>query len=386
MGKYNFDKIVNRLDKESHKYSENNPNILPMWVADMDFEVFPKITEAIINRTTTPCYGYTSIPDEFFLAYINYWKRHHNAIFKIEDCIFCTGVVAAIDSIFKHHIQKGKKIVLQTPVYHTFFHCIENNGLIAIENQLKYEDGHYSIDFEDLENKLQDKDVGAFLFCNPHNPTGHIFMKEEINKIIEICMKNDVLLISDEIHSEIRETGYTCNSVLSTNINYDKVIVLLAGSKCFNLAGLHSSLVVIKNKELHSTIQDGIYQDDIGEPNYFACDANIVAFNEGDEWLEEMNDYVTINKQYVRDFFKNEELGIKVINGEATYLLWLDVSKYTNNSKEFAEDLKKKTGLWLTCGLGFRGNGKHFVRMNVATSYKNVVDGCNRLKKYIKSL
>ena len=199
-------------------------------------------------------------------------------------------------------------------------------------------------------------------------------------------MKNDVLLISDEIHSEIRETGYTCNSVLSTNINYDKVIVLLAGSKCFNLAGLHSSLVVIKNKELHSTIQDGIYQDDIGEPNYFACDANIVAFNEGDEWLEEMNDYVTINKQYVRGFFKSEELGIKVINGKATYLLWLDVSKYTNNSKEFAEDLKKKTGLWLTCGLGFRGNGKYFVRMNVATSYKNVVDGCNRLKKYIKSL
>jgi len=383
MGKYNFDKIVDRYNKQSHKYDCKDKNILPMWVADMDFECFEGITNAINNRTKTPCYGYTAVPKEFFSAYSNYWKRHYSVNFSEEECVFSTGVVASIDSIFRHMLKPGNKVVVQTPVYHTFFHCIENNGLIAVENQLKYEKGEYHIDFDGLERLLQQNDVKAMIFCNPHNPTGYLFNKEEVNKIASLCYDNNVLLISDEIHSEIKDPGYKYCSSLNADKKYlDNIIVLLAGSKCFNIAGLHSSIAVIKNKALRDAFQEAVYHDDVGETNYFACDGNIAAFNDGDQWLDEMNEYVTKNKQYVVDFFKKEK--INVVCGHATYLVWIDLSDYTNDSEEFCNKLKKATGLWLTSGKDFRGNGLYFVRMNVATSYDNVVDGCNRLKRFLK--
>lgn len=382
MGKYNFDQIVDRYNKQSHKYDDIDKSILPMWVADMDFECFPGITKAIENRLQTPCYGYTSIPKELFTAYKNYWKRHYDIDFMEEECVFSTGVVASIDSIFKHLVKPNTKVVLQTPVYHTFFHCIENNGLGFVENQLIYDNGEYHIDFDNLEKCLKDKDVETMIFCNPHNPTGYLFNEEEVNRIARLCHENNILLISDEIHSEIRDPGYNYCSTLKADKYLDKVIVLLAGSKCFNIAGLHSSIAVIKNKELRDAFQDAVYHDDVGEVNYFACDANIAAFSDGDEWLSEMNEYVSRNKRYVIDFFRKEN--INVIGGHSTYLLWIDLRKYTDNSLSFCGQLKKETGLWLTPGMGFHGDGRYCVRMNVATSFDNVKDGCDRLLTFLK--
>ena len=383
MSKYNFDKVIDRHNKQSYKYMEADPNVLPMWVADMDFECFPGITEAISKRLQTPCYGYTYVPDEFFLAYVNYWKRHYSVNFEVKNCIYSTGVVASIDSILKHLVEKGKKVVVQTPVYHTFFHCIENNGLIVVENKLVYQNDEYKVDYDLLERQLSDNDVKAFIFCNPHNPTGYIYNHQEINKIAEICSKNDVILISDEIHSEIRDPGFNYHSMLEADEKYlDNVIVLLAGSKCFNIAGLHSSVAVVKNAELHEKVQAGIYADDIGEANYFACDANIAAFNDGDQWLDEMNNYIAKNRKFVEEFF--EDSGLKIIKSHSTYLLWIDISKYSDDSEKFCDELKAKTGLWLSHGKQFRGDGLTFVRMNIATSFANVIDGCNRLKSFIE--
>ena len=380
MGKYNFDNIVNRYNKQSHKYDDIDTSILPMWVADMDYECFPGITKAIEKRLETPCYGYTSIPKEFFTAYKNYWKRHYDIDFLEDECVFSTGVVASIDSIFKHLVRPHSKVVLQTPVYHTFFHCIENNGLGFVENQLVYEDGEYHVDFSNLEECLKRDDVETMIFCNPHNPTGYLFNEEEVKRIVELCHENNILLISDEIHSEIRDPGYQyCSSLKADYL--DKVIVLLAGSKCFNIAGLHSSIAVIKNKELREAFQDAVYHDDVGEVNYFACEANIAAFSDGDEWLDEMNEYVSRNKRYVIEFFKKEN--INVVGGHSTYLLWIDLRKYTDDSLSFCEELKKETGLWLTPGMGFHGDGRYCVRMNVATSFANVKDGCDRLLSFL---
>jgi len=382
MGKYNFNKIINRYNKESHKYDEITEDVLPMWVADMDFECFEGITNAIKNRLNTPCYGYTAVPKEYFTAYVNYWKRHYGINFSEDECVFSTGVVASIDSIFRHIVKPHSKIIVQSPVYHTFFHCIENNGLEAIENELIYENGDYHIDFAGLEKLLKMSDVGAMIFCNPHNPTGHIFSLEEVNEVARLCYENNVLLISDEIHSEIVDPGYHyCPSLKADSKYLDNLIVLLAGSKCFNIAGLHSSIAVIKNKALRDEFQAAVYHDDVGEVNYFACDANIAAFNDGDEWLKEMNEYVYNNKKYVIDFFKKEN--INVVSGHATYMVWIDLKDYTSDSEQFCDELKKEEGLWLTSGKDFRGNGQYFVRMNLATSFDNVVDGCNRLLKFL---
>ena len=381
MGKYNFNKIINRYNKQSHKYDGITEDVLPMWVADMDFECFDGITKAIENRLKTPCYGYTAVPREFFSAYVNYWERHYSVNFSEDECVFSTGVVASIDSIFRHLVKPNSKVIVQSPVYHTFFHCISNNGLGVVENKLVYKNGEYRIDFVDLENSLKQDDVSVMIFCNPHNPTGYLFNEDEVNEIARLCYENNVLLVSDEIHSEIRDPGYNYCSSLKAEKYIDNIIVLLAGSKCFNIAGLHSSIAVIKNKELRDKFQDAVYHDDVGECNYFACDANIAAFNDGDQWLDEMNEYVYKNKQYVIDFFRKEN--INVIAGHATYLLWIDLSKYTDDSEKFCDDLKKEVGLWLSSGKDFYGNGQYFVRMNVATSFDNVVDGCNRLLKFI---
>ena len=381
MGKYNFNKIINRYNKQSHKYDGIGEDVLPMWVADMDFECFDGITNAIENRLKTPCYGYTAVPKEFFSAYVNYWKRHYSVNFTEEECVFSTGVVASIDSIFRHLIKPSSKVVVQSPVYHTFFHCISNNGLGVVENKLVYENGDYHIDFADLEKSLKQDDVTVMIFCNPHNPTGYLFNEEEVNEIARLCYENNVLLVSDEIHSEIRDPGYNYCSSLKAEKYIDNIIVLLAGSKCFNIAGLHSSIAVIKNKELRDKFQEAVYHDDVGECNYFACDANIAALNDGDQWLDEMNEYVFKNKQYVIDLFRKEN--INVIAGHATYLVWIDLSEYTDDSEKFCDELKKEVGLWLSSGKDFYGNGQYFVRMNVATSFDNVVDGCNRLLKFI---
>lgn len=245
-----------------------------------------------------------------------------------------------------------------------------------------YEGNDYHVDFSNLERLLKDDEASAMIFCNPHNPTGYLFNEEEVNEIARLCKENNVLLISDEIHSEIRDPGYNYCSSLKATKYLDNIIVLLAGSKCFNIAGLHSSIAVIKNQKLRDEFQAAVYHDDVGEVNYFACEANIAAFNDGDQWLDEMNEYVYKNKQYVVDFFKKEN--INVISGHATYLVWIDLHEYTSDSEKFCDELKKDVGLWLSSGKDFYGNGQYFVRMNVATSFDNVVDGCNRLKAFLR--
>lgn len=386
MNKYNFDEIANRLNTNSIKYSLGE-EVLPMWVADMDFKVLPDIQEVIISRVNIGAYGYSEVPLTYFEAYKNFYKRHHHITFETSDCIFSTGIVAAIDSIFKHNLKKDEKVLMLTPIYHIFFNCVKNNNLELVEQQFEYDQTSYKIDYEKLENTIKAKQIKALLLCNPHNPNGYIFSKEELNKIAKMCFENGVLLLSDEIHGEIIDPGYIYHSILEVNEKYlENVIALFSGSKVFNIAGLHSACIVIKNKALREKVQEGIYHDDIGEANFFSVDANIAAFNKGDEWIKELNEYLLINKNYVYSFLNERLPLLKYIPSRATYLLWIDISSYLDDSKKFAEELKKNYGLWVSPGSIFKGNGKSFIRINIATSLKNVKLAMEKLENYCKSI
>ena len=245
-----------------------------------------------------------------------------------------------------------------------------------------FKKGQYCVDFDGLEALLKDSTNLVLLLCNPHNPVGRIWSEEELKRIVELCHKYHVLIISDEIHCDITEPGHQYNSILKYS---DDAIALLAPSKAFNLAGLKSSVVVTRNKSLLKEIRNGLGKDDLGEPNYFACDATIAAFDKGDQWIDELNQYLLNNKKYIQDYLKKNLPDIHLVDIKATYLLWLDVSKYTSDSESFAKELRKKTGLFLSNGKQFGQGGESFLRMNIATSLDNVKDACERLNKLIKS-
>ena len=379
MNKYNFDKTVNRTGAHSFKWDVKDGE-LPMWVADMDFSTLPEVKQAIKDRADIDAYGYTKCPEEYFVSYRNWWKRHHKVNLDISTMIFSSGVVASIDSIFKHVLPKGSNVVIQTPVYHVFFNCIRNNGLNVLDNELVYKNGDYEIDFDNLESLLKQENTKALLLCNPHNPVGRIWNKEELTKVVSLCEKYNVLIISDEIHCDILEPGYDYCSILNVSNN---AIALLAPTKVFNMAGVQASCVVCPNRELFEIIEKGVGQDDIGEPNYFSPFATIAAFNNGDEWVKEMNEYVFNNKKYIQEFIKNELPQLHLVDNKATYLLWLDISHYSNDSGLFTEQLRKETGLFLSPGKQFGKGGKSFVRINIATSLDNVKDAMNRLKQFL---
>ena len=382
MKKNNFDKVVDRRSSNSAKWDVKN-NELPMWVADMDFPVLPEIKNAIIDRANIDAYGYVECPHEYFLAYQSWWKKNHNLDIEISSMIYCTGVVAAIDSIFKHILPKGSNVVIQTPVYHVFFNCIRNNGLNVLENQLVYRNHDYEIDFENLEELLEQDNTRALLLCNPHNPVGRIWNENELQRIVDLCNKYNALIISDEIHCDIVEPEQKYHSILSIT---DSAISLLAPTKTFNMAGIQAACIVCPNQQLKDRIESGVGQDDVGEPNYFSCPATIAAFKYGDEWVKEMNEYVYNNKRYMQDFISSNLPELHLIDNKATYLLWLDVSRYTNDSEAFAKDLREKTGLFVSPGKQFGRGGESFLRINVATSLGNVKDACERLKNYVKTL
>ena len=378
--KYNFDKTANRLNTSSIKWDVKD-NELPMWVADMDFVAIPEIQEAIINTTKEGAFGYTYPTEEYFKAYQYWWNKRHHLEIPTSWMVFASGVVSALDSIVRSLSKENDGILLLTPVYHAFFNVIKNNRRTVVTSTLLEKD-NYSIDYQDVENKIQTSNVKALIFCNPHNPVGRIWEKEEIKRLIDICNKYGVYFISDEIHCDITDPGYEYNSALSVN---DNVIACLSPGKVFNLAGIHSSVTVVKDEKIRKQLQEAFYHDDIGEPNYFAIPATIAAYTKGEAYVDELNAYLYENKRYVSSFIKERLPKIKLVPGHATYLLWLDISALNIRSDIFVAELRKKTGLILSPGAQFGDGGAYYLRMNIATSLANVKDAMNRLENYINS-
>ena len=383
MKKYNFDVLAKRKNTNCVKYDEYNSS-LPMWVADMDFLMAPKIREAIQKDLDIGAIGYSLIPDAFFDAFVTLYHKRYGASFLREEMVYVSGVVASIDSMIKLLSKEGDNIVMLSPIYHTFYHCISNYKRKALVSKMKLQNNSYSIDWEDLERKLSDSKSSLMILCNPHNPVGKIFSEEELKKIDQLATKHNVLVISDEIHGLITNPG--TKYVPYGNVAQGKFVTCLATSKAFNLAGLQSAVVICKDKDLREKLQAAFYADDIGEPNYFTVNANIAALRDSEDWLDEMNEYIYRNKVTFADYISKNIPGVQSFVTEATYMVWVDVRRYTTDSRAFVKDLNDKTGLLVCPGIQFGDGGEGFLRINLATSLENVLDAAKRLEKYIKEL
>ena len=377
--KYDFETLIDRHGTNSLKWDLFDDD-LPMWVADMDFRVAPKIQEAISRRAEHPVYGYTIVPDELFEAYINWWDRRYDFQMSREDMAYAMGVMPSISSMIRCLTDVGDEILIQSPVYHVFFYVIEDNNRKVLENELIFENGEYRIDFCDLEDKLSK--VKMMILCNPHNPVGKIWSREDLDRIADLCQKHDVILISDEIHCDLTDPGIKYNPCRPL----DNVITCMSPSKSFNVAGFQSSIVHTKNKGLLERIKAQMHIDNSDSCNVFATAAVIAAYNESEDWLEELKEVIYDNKQTVKDYLSNELPVIKLVECEATYLLWLDCSALNVSSKVLSEFLRQNQGLFLSSGADFGECGDGFLRMNVACPQELLMEGLSRLKAGVVAL
>ena len=378
-----FDEKIDRRHTGSMKWDVTEKE-LPMWVADMDFQTAPQITEAIIKRAQHGVFGYTLIEDEWYQAYQDWWESRHGFRIEKEWLIFCTGVVPAISSIVRKMTTVGENVVVMTPVYNIFFNSILNNGRKVQESRLRYENGVYHIDFEDLEEKLADPQTTMLILCNPHNPIGKIWDFETLALIGELCVKHHVLVVSDEIHCDLTkpEKEYIPFASVSDICKFNS-ITCVAPTKAFNLAGIQTAAVIIPDENIRHRVNRGLNTDEVAEPNAFAAIAPVAAFEYGSIWLNKLRNYLWENRMYAEDYIKTEIPDVSAVKAEATYLLWIDCRQVLGNSSELCRFLRKETGLYLSDGKEYR-NGEGFLRMNLACQSEKVIDGMERLKQGIE--
>ena len=376
---YDFESVIDRHNTNSVKWDYFDDDI-PMWVADMDFKVASPIQNAILKRANHPVFGYTIVPDELFESYINWWDSRYDLKMSREDMAYSIGVMPSISSMIRCLTDVGDEILIQAPVYHVFFYVIEENDRKVLENELIYENGEYKIDFDDLDEKLSK--VKLMILCNPHNPIGKIWSESDLARIGNLCKKHDVILISDEIHCDLTDPGVDYNPFVSD----DNVIRCLSPSKSFNIAGFQSSVVHATNSELLEKIKTQMHVDNSDACNVFATSAVMAAYNESSGWLDELKKVLYKNKSIVRDYLANELPIIKLVESDATYLLWLDCSALGVSSKILSEFLRTNQGLFLSAGCDFGRCGDNFLRMNIACPEKLLDEGLRRLKAGIISL
>lgn len=381
--KYDFDSLQERFGTGSLKWDVKE-NELPMWVADMDFPAAPEIMEVITGRAAHGIFGYSIVPDEWYQAYQGWWERRHHFRMERDWLLFCTGVVPAMSSIVRKMTTVGENVLIQTPVYNIFFNSVINNGRNVVENSLLYDGDAYCMDFEDLEEKLANPQTTMMILCNPQNPAGRIWDREELERVGRLCLKHHVLVVSDEIHCDLTDPGKEYIPFASISEEFaDNSITCIAPTKAFNLAGLQTAAVVVPNPVLRHKVNRGLNTDEVAEPNAFAAVAAAAAFSKGEEWLDELRAYVWENKKYVSGFLKNELPQVKLVPSDATYLLWLDCRGLHVGSDELCDAIRQKTGLMLSSGRTYGESGDGFLRMNVACQRKRVIDGCERLKRGI---
>ena len=385
---FDFDFNPVRFGTNSLKWDFSKKE-LPMWVADMDFETAPAVKKAVQKRAEHGIYGYNVVPKEWYDAIIGWWERRHSVTFNRLWMQFCTGIVPAISSIVKRITNHGDNVAVITPAYDIFYHSIENAGRHVIECPLDYKNGEYSLNFDTLNKVLSHPLTTMLIFCNPHNPTGNIWTKREIERVGAMCKQHGVTVLSDEIHCDLTMPGYEYVPFASASeVCAQNSITCISASKAFNIAGLQSAAVVVPNEHLYEKVVRGLNSDEVAEPNCFAVDSVIAAFNEGGEWLDELRQYISNNRRIAYYHLKENLPEVRVVQAYATYLVWIDCSGITDNSDELCDFIADKTGLILSTGSQYRGNGNGFVRLNVACNREKLKDGLNRfvtgVKKYIK--
>lgn len=381
--KYDFINVPDRRHTDSVKWDVADGE-LPMWIADMDFKTAPEITDTMKKKIELGAFGYEWPKDDYFQAVSDWIKKRHHVIANKDWMIFCTGVVPAISSIVRRVSHLGDNVLVQEPVYNIFYNSIENNGRHILSSDLNFDGEKYYIDWKDLEEKLSDPLTTLMIFCNPHNPIGIVWKREDVQRIADLCYKHHVVLLSDEIHGDLVRNGDSYTPSFSVEgESQNNVISLISPSKTFNVAALHAATVIIPNENLRNIVNRGLNSEELAEPNLLAIPASIAAYEKGDAWLDALLKQINENFAYVRDFINKNIPGIEIITGRATYLMWLKIDRISSDSEELANFIREKSGLILSAGEVYRGNGKAFLRINLACPLSWVKDGMNRLQKSI---
>ncbi len=383
---YDFDKLIDRRNEDSLKWNCEESE-LPMWVADMDFGVAPCVRKTMEGRISHPCFGYSEIPERWAKSYVDFWKSAFGADLKEEALLFSLGIIPSLSTSIRAFSHPGDEVVLLTPVYNIFNHSVENNGRLVTGVSLINENERYSINFKDLEKALSSPKAKILVLCNPHNPVGRIWSKEELSHLASLCKKHNVLVISDEVHGPISYGKSTyVPYVSSCEEARENSITLIAPTKAFNIAGVQTSACYVENKEIKDKLAFALNADEVMEGNFLSYVVAASCFDEGREWLSQMNAYVHKNYLYVRDFLKKQLPKAKLAPLEATYLIWVDLSSYEEDDVSFCANLRKETGLWITPGSTYGKEGKGHVRINLACPRSRVIEGMNRLHSYCKKL
>lgn len=383
--KYDFDKITQRCGTNSYKWdSTDDKEVLPMWVADMDFPTAPCIINALEKRVEHGIFGYTRVPEEYYDAVISWFSRRHHWKPRREWFIYTSGVVPALSAVIKALTNVGDKVLTLTPVYNCFFSSIRNNGCELDSCALRYEDNTFSFDYEDLERRAADPKTTLMLLCNPHNPSGRVWTREELRRIGDICIKNNVVVVADEIHCELVHPGFTYTPFASVSEEFQKhSVTCVAPSKAFNIAGLQIANIIVENDKWRQRIDKAININEVCDVNPFGVIATIAAYNEGEEWLNQLLQYIHGNYLFFKDYCEEHLPQLPVAPLEGTYLAWMDCRSLGIPSEELEEELMKEAKLWLNAGSMYGKEGEGFMRWNLACPRQLVKEGMERFSQFV---
>lgn len=384
--KYDFDKIVPRRHTGSYKWDSIPEDALPLWVADMDFEVAPAIKKALADRVAHGVFGYTQIDDSYYEAVVSWYERRHQWSINRRWMLYTSGVVPAISCSIKALTLPGENVLVQTPVYNCFFSSIRNQGCQIVESPLVRKDDSYVIDWDDFEQKCADEKTTVFLLCNPHNPGGRVWTREELAKMGAVCAKHHVFVISDEIHCELVMPGYKFTPFAAVNEeNLGNSVTLSSPSKSFNTAGLQIANIICKDDEVRRRIDRVINIFEVCDVNPFGPVALKAAYNESEEWLDALNEYIWGNYQLLKETFAQQLPKLKVTKLEGTYLAWVDISGLGMSSDEVTKKLLDEGHVFVSNGTLYgKEAGEGFIRINLACPRAVLKEGLSRIVKTLR--
>lgn len=385
---YNFDKLTERRGTNSYKWDAAGSDTLPMWVADMDFETAPNIVEALQRRVAHGIFGYTKVPGSYFEAVTGWFARRHGWRFPKEWIVYTSGVVPAISAIIKAMTMTGDQVIVQGPVYNCFFSSIRNNGCEVVSNSLVRHGDTYVMDFDDLERKASSPRARLLLLCNPHNPAGRVWTREELERLGDICRRNSVTVVADEIHCEFVAPGhaYVPYGTLPPELSAS-AIVCNSPSKAFNIAGLQIANIICANDSTRQRIDRAININEVCDVNPFGVIALQAAYtDEGADWLRQLNAYIYGNYLFLKQYFDRHLPMFPVTRLEGTYLVWVDCAVLGRPSAAIEQHLLDNAKVWVNAGEMYGAEGRHFIRVNIACPRKRLEDGMNRIRKGLESM
>ena len=381
---FNFDEIINRKGTNSIKWNSSQDGVLPMWVADMDFKTAPVVIEALQRRVDHGIFGYTETPPEFYSAIANWWIQRHDFALHPTWIVPAIGILPALSAAIRALTQTGEKVIVQSPVYNHFYDTVASCKRTLVENKLAYTDGRYHMNLEDLDLKTADPAVKLLIISNPHNPVGRVWSENDLRQLGDICIKNEVVVISDEIHSDLIHFGFKHVPFASLGEMYSKQSVTLASpSKTFNLAGLQVGYVFTENAEFRNDIKKVLVLQEMELLSPFAIEALISAYHGGGAWLDALKTYLFANYLHLKAFFAEHVPAVKVMSLESTYLVWLDLSFLSKSAIEISEELLERSGLWINPGDMYGEAGAGFVRINIACPKSLLNQGLQKMKAYL---